>query len=122
MNDIGVMKPIISVVSSLLFVLSPSSPLLASLCLLYCGHVLQILKYLFFFGHIQQILFPSVCCSGEGVSLSAKIYLLSQTKDLSSSVPSSVQVCHEGSEEAKPTLLVFLALCFHLSSALPHVQ
>lgn len=60
MNDIGVMKPIISVVSRLLFVLSPSSPLLASLCFLYCGHVLQILKHLFFFfWHIQQILFPS---------------------------------------------------------------
>lgn len=58
MNDIGVMKPIISVVSRLLFVLSPSSPLLASLCFLYCGHVLQILKYLFFLGISSRSCFP----------------------------------------------------------------
>lgn len=116
-------KPVISVVSRLSFVLSPSSSLLPSLCFLHCSLVLQVLKDLFVWQYPADPVSLTWLFWQRCLSLPKFIYWAKLKICLAvSSAMSKCVVRDQYTEEAKPTLLVFLALYFRFPSALPCVQ
>lgn len=113
-KDTGLIKPVISFVSRLLFVLSPSSSLLPSLCFLHCSLVLQILKHLFVWQHPADPISLTWLFWWRCPFLPKFIYWAKLKICLAVSPAVSKCVMRDQyKEEAKPTLLVFLALCFH---------